>query len=107
MSGVGRQPGWSDSGRIGVVVGDGARVRRERGRNHTGGRLARKRLRELIGEYRAGAEASGCPVEIAYRNEVASCVVRLPDEWRVRLQETMLDELREWLDADGVELVYG
>ena len=71
------------------------------------GNACGKRLRELIGEYRAGAEASGCPVEIAYRNEVASCVVRLPDEWRVRLQETMLDELREWLDADGVELVYG
>src|SRR5690606_6663520 len=63
------------------------------------------RLRELIGEYRAGADASGCPVEIAYHNDVASCVVRLPDDWRVALRETMLDELREWLDVGGVELV--
>ncbi|MCO5118952.1 MAG: DNA polymerase III subunit alpha [Burkholderiaceae bacterium] len=62
------------------------------------------RLRELIGEYRA--RASGCPVEIAYCNDTASCVVRLPDDWRVALQDTMLDELREWLDAASVELVY-
>ncbi len=64
------------------------------------------RLRELIGDYRAGAGAPGCPVEIAYCNDTASCVVRLPDDWRVALQDTMLDELREWLDVASVELVY-
>ena len=65
------------------------------------------RLRQLIGEYRAGADASGCPIEIAYCNDTASCVVRLPDHWRVALQDSMLDGLREWLDAASVELVYG
>jgi DNA polymerase-3 subunit alpha len=49
----------------------------------------------------------GCPVEIHYRNEAARCAVRLGDAWRIRPEESLLDQLRDWLSADGVELRYG
>ena len=49
----------------------------------------------------------GCPVEIHYRNDAARCAVRLGDAWRVRPEESLLDQLRAWLSADGVELRYG
>ncbi len=48
----------------------------------------------------------GCPVEIHYHNESARCAVRLGDAWRVRPDETLLAQLREWLSDDGVELRY-
>src|SRR5690606_29542692 len=64
------------------------------------------RLRELIGDYRAGAGAPGCPVEIAYCNDTASCLGHGPDDWRVALQGAGLDEPREWLVEASVELVY-
>jgi len=49
----------------------------------------------------------GCPVEIHYRNEQASCALRLGEAWRVRPDETLLAQLREWLSPEGVELRYG
>jgi DNA polymerase III subunit alpha len=49
----------------------------------------------------------GCPIEIHYHNGAARCAVRLGDAWRVRPEETLLSQLRDWLSADGVELRYG
>jgi hypothetical protein len=31
----------------------------------------------------------------------------LGDAWRIRPEESLLDQLRDWLSADGVELRYG
>jgi DNA polymerase-3 subunit alpha len=49
----------------------------------------------------------GCPIEIHYHNGSARCAVRLGDAWRVRPEETLLVQLREWLSPEGVELRYG
>jgi DNA polymerase-3 subunit alpha len=49
----------------------------------------------------------GCPVEIHYHNGSARCAVRLGDTWRVRPEEALLIQLRDWLSPDGVELRYG
>lgn len=49
----------------------------------------------------------GCPIEIHYRNASARCALRLGDAWRVRPEESLLHQLREWLSPDGVELRYG
>ncbi len=49
----------------------------------------------------------GCPIEIHYHNGSARCAVRLGDAWRVRPEETLLAQLRDWLSPEGVELRYG
>ncbi|HYF58849.1 MAG TPA: DNA polymerase III subunit alpha [Burkholderiaceae bacterium] len=49
----------------------------------------------------------GCPIEIHYHNGSARCAVRLGDAWRVRPDDTLLAQLRDWLSPEGVELRYG
>jgi DNA polymerase-3 subunit alpha len=51
--------------------------------------------------------APGCPIEIHYRNAAARCAVRLGDAWRIRPDDALLAQLREWLTPEGVELRYG
>jgi DNA polymerase-3 subunit alpha len=83
------------------------------------------RLRALLEPYRAKAHEvpnggvfsaedddepiapRGCPIEVHYHNGSARCAVRLGDAWRVRPEETLLVQLREWLSPEGVELRYG
>jgi len=82
-----------------------------------------ERLRAMLEPFRARAEPPlervfteddaeppaprGCPVEVHYHNGVARCAVRLGDAWRVRPEEALLAQLRDWLSPDGVELRYG
>jgi DNA polymerase-3 subunit alpha len=61
-----------------------------------------KKLMEMLAPYRPGT----CPVSIIYRNNVASCVVELGDNWRVNLNEDLLQSLSTWLDEDNVNIVY-
>jgi DNA polymerase-3 subunit alpha len=77
------------------------------------------RLRALLEPFRARARPSesfdaddepaprGCPVEVHYANGAARCAVRLGDAWRVRPDDALLAQLRDWLSPDGVELTYG
>jgi DNA polymerase III subunit alpha len=68
------------------------------------------RLQALLGPWRASPErgdARGCPVEIVYDNGTALCAVRLGDDWRVKPDDVLLAQLREWLSPDDVELRYG
>jgi hypothetical protein len=46
-------------------------------------------------------------VEIDYHTQSARCAVRLGDTWRIRPEEALLDQLRDGLSVDGVELRYG
>ena len=64
-------------------------------------------LRERLGPFRSQSADGGCRVEIEYRGPQASCLVRLPDAWRLRVDDTLLLDLRNWLDNSSVELVYG
>ena len=60
------------------------------------------KLQALLEPYREG----GCPVRVTYRNEAAEADLPLGDGWRVRLDDALLEGLREWLAPEAVEVVY-
>ncbi len=64
-----------------------------------------RRLQTILNPYRRGS-AGGCPVRIAYRNGEAEAELPLPDEWRVSLDDALLDSLRDWLSPDNVKVIY-
>ena len=49
---------------------------------------------------------NGCPVVLDYRNEVASCDIRLDDRWRINPTDELLQELRYEFGEASVELVF-
>jgi len=59
-------------------------------------------LKELFTPYRDGK----CPVQIHYRNDFASCQLRLGDAWQVTLHDDLLRDLRELLQEENVRVVY-
>jgi DNA polymerase-3 subunit alpha len=63
------------------------------------------RLRQLLSPYRA--TDSACPVRICYRNAEAETELTLPDTWRVRLDDSLLAELHDWLKPENVRVIYG
>ncbi len=69
-----------------------------------GGRAAAQRLRNLLEPYRAAGEA--CPIRVHYNNGDAAGDVALGSGWRVRLDEPLLAELRDWLSPAGVDIRY-
>lgn len=70
------------------------------------GNACDKRLREQISEFRCDGGQSGCQIEIEYQRADAACTVRLSDDWRLRVDDTLLSNLRAWLDNASVELDY-
>ncbi len=71
------------------------------------GNACSKTLRELIEPFVATGEQPGCPVEIEYQTGSAACRVRLAEQWRLRVDDNLLLNLRGWLDNASVELDYG
>ncbi len=63
-------------------------------------------LKKHIADFRCEPEQTGCPVEIEYETHHAACVMRLPANWRLRVDDTLLINLRTWLDNSSVEVVY-
>jgi DNA polymerase-3 subunit alpha len=63
------------------------------------------RLKELLGPYRNGGNG-GCPVSVLYSNGNAACEIELGEDWRVSLQDALLDGLRASFKADNVRVVY-
>ena len=63
-----------------------------------------RKLKELLEPYRAGED--GCPVWVDYRNHDARCRVRLGDDWRVRLDDRLIESLGDWLEPAAVQVVY-
>jgi DNA polymerase-3 subunit alpha len=61
------------------------------------------RLRELLAPYRSGA----CPVWIEYSNQRAQCSIELGQEWRVRLDDMLVESLQQWLQPENVRIDYG
>jgi len=59
-------------------------------------------LKKLFAPYRDGK----CPVQIHYRNDNASCQLRLGEAWQVTLHEDLLHDLRELLQAENVKVIY-
>jgi len=60
-------------------------------------------LKKLFTPYREGK----CPVQIHYRNDNASCHLRLGEAWQVTLHDDLLHDLRELLQEENVKVVYG
>jgi len=63
---------------------------------------AAERLQNLLAPFRDGT----CPVQVRYRNAQAEADLPLGRAWRVRLEENLLDSLREWLPPNAVEIDY-
>jgi DNA polymerase-3 subunit alpha len=60
-------------------------------------------LKKLFSPYRDGK----CPVQIHYRNDNASCQLRLGEAWQVTLHDDLLNDLRELLHEENVKVIYG
>ncbi len=67
-----------------------------------GGETDAPKINALLEPFRNGA----CPVKVRYRNAVAECELGLPEAWRVRLDDALLDQLREWLQPENVVVEY-
>ncbi len=66
------------------------------------GNASADRLAEILRPFRPGEK----PVTIAYRNARIGGEVDLPADWRVNLDEALLDRLREWLAPGSVQILY-
>jgi DNA polymerase III subunit alpha len=66
------------------------------------GNASASRLAEILQPFRPGEKA----ITIAYRNARIGGEVELPDEWRVNLDDALLDRLRDWLKPENVQVVY-
>ena len=83
----------------------GARTRFARGlRLACNGQSSGRKLAELLGPYKARED--GCPVWVDYHIPQASCRVRLGDDWRVRLDDRLLESLGDWLRPEAVQVIY-
>src|SRR3546814_7367427 len=56
------------------------------------------RLRQMLNPFRAEPEngVPGVPVEVRLSRDEFQCVVRLGEDWRVRMADAMLDQLGDW-----------
>ena len=60
------------------------------------------KLKTLLEPYRNGH----CSVEVRYRNGGASVEMQLGDNWRVNLDDALMQSLNEWLKPENVEVLY-
>ncbi|MCC4116921.1 DNA polymerase III subunit alpha [Aromatoleum toluclasticum] len=67
-----------------------------------GAAAAADKLETLLSPFRDGV----CPVSLRYRNDQAEAELPLGAAWRVRLEDALLDSLREWLPSESVEILY-
>ncbi|MDZ7595539.1 MAG: DNA polymerase III subunit alpha [Thiobacillus sp.] len=63
-----------------------------------------RKLAELLAPYKA--QEGGCPVWVDYHSLEASCRVRLGEDWRVRLDDRLLESLSDWLKPEAVQVIY-
>jgi DNA polymerase-3 subunit alpha len=67
------------------------------------GQSSASKLKEMLAPYRNGS----CPVTLVYHNPEASCEIQLGDDWRVNLNDNLMQSLGAWLSEDNVKVVYG
>jgi len=63
------------------------------------------RLQALLEPWKS--PEAGVPVELRLRRPDFSCLLRLGDEWRVRMDDALIAEARQWLSHEQVEVYYG
>jgi DNA polymerase-3 subunit alpha len=66
------------------------------------GQSSGTKLREMLAAHRNGP----CPVSIIYTNRDAECRIDLGEEWRVKLNDTLLQTLTDWLQPENVQIQY-
>jgi DNA polymerase-3 subunit alpha len=59
-------------------------------------------LAEILQPYRPGDKA----VTVSYRNERVAGEVTLSADWRVNLDDALIERLREWLAPENVQILY-
>ncbi len=59
-------------------------------------------LQEVIGNHRDGA----CPVAIEYARQSSRARLRLGDDWRVQVNDSLLEGLRQYLGEQSVNIEY-
>jgi DNA polymerase-3 subunit alpha len=65
-------------------------------------------LKKMLSPFRVNAEttARGTPVEVLYENAGLACTLRLDDSWRVRLSDSLVEQLTTWTSSADVEVAY-
>ena len=67
-----------------------------------------QRLRQVLNPFRAEPENNipGVWVDVQIHNPDYSCTVRLGEEWRVRLADSMFVQIADWLGEEAMEIEY-
>ena len=81
---------------------------------HCNGSSNAVKLKDLLAPYRYNVNSifnndnnsNYCPVSITYHNKNAACEIELGDEWRVSLQDSLLQSLSEYFQAENVRVIY-
>lgn len=65
-------------------------------------------LRQMLNPFRAEPENGivGTPVEIVYARGNFECMLKLGEDWRVRMADVLLERLSDWAQPDNVEVLY-
>ena len=63
------------------------------------------KLKELLGPYRKSGNG-GCPVSVLYSNGAAVCEIELGEDWRVSLQDGLIEGLGAWFNPENVQVMY-
>ena len=80
-----------------------ARNRFARGvRLHFNGQSNGQKLKELLAPYRNGS----VPVKVVYTNGAAIAEIELGEDWKVKLDDGLMDSLGQWIERKNIEIVY-
>ena len=66
------------------------------------------KLKSMLNPFRAAPENGfpGTPVEVVYESKQHACTIRLGEQWRVRLPDTLVEQLSTWVAPTDVEVTY-
>jgi DNA polymerase-3 subunit alpha len=64
------------------------------------------KLRRILSPHLAPNQPNSCAVTIEYNNGVAESTIPLPEAWRVRVSDPLLQSLYDWLTPANVDLRY-
>ncbi|NTV94102.1 MAG: DNA polymerase III subunit alpha [Thiobacillus sp.] len=71
------------------------------------GQANAEKLGRVLTPYLSGPEEPGCPICMAYRTAAQECEISLGASWRVRLDDMLIQDLRDWLKPENVSVEYG
>jgi DNA polymerase-3 subunit alpha len=68
-------------------------------------KAAAAKLKTLLAPYRKSGNGA-CPVDVCYNNGGAVVELRLGEEWKVKVEDNLLQSLGDWLRPENVKVVY-